>query len=298
MSSRTVFVTGASGIVGSSVATAFSQKGYKVYGLIRSEPHKTLLLLHEIIPVFGDFTKEDVLEKYIAESGIIVECASLTASSTLIEIVTRIAAKTGKCTDTSEEKKKVIWTTGVLQYPFEEKFLASTGVVPIVVRPSFVYGGNGGGVFKELFFREPEATLKIYGKAKKAFPWVHYADLAEAYLLIAQHKAESLRGKLFKVGSFENVPFHDDLFVACARAQGWKGKAERTGDNGTWVGDVEYIPDAPEGSFDKKVDWDIKEFDNSAAVQILGWKESHRNEELIKNMEIYYKAFKVWISTI
>jgi len=271
----------------------FARNGYKVYGLVRSKEkaQQSFLALHEIIPVIGDFDSVELLTKYIGESGIIIESASMTPSSTFIDTVADLAVKSGKTTDTGEEKL-VIWTTGMAQRPFEDKFLATKGIVPAVVRPCFIYGGNGGPNFQRLFFRKPEAKIKIYGLPKKRFPWIHCNDLAEGYLLLAKNKSQ-IGGKRFQIGNYEDVPFHDDLIIACARVQGWNGKAERTGQNGTWVGDVEYIAEALDGTYDKMIDWDIKEFENSAITN-LGWKPSHRNSEFIKNLDVYFHAYQVW----
>lgn len=49
----TVFVTGAAGLVGLSVAKTFKRQGYIVYGLVRSEEKAKALLREEIIPVMG-----------------------------------------------------------------------------------------------------------------------------------------------------------------------------------------------------------------------------------------------------
>jgi len=294
MSSKIVFVTGASGLVGSSVAAAFARKGYKVYGQVRSADKGKHLHILEVIPVVAELTDKAAIEKYILESGIIVESATMEPSSAFIDTVSQIAA-TSKCSDTGEEKT-VIWTTGFKQYAFEEKFLATPGIVPSVVRPTFIYGGNGGPNFRNMFFRPPPKAgekLKIYGKAKKSYTWVHCADLAEAYFLIAQKKL-AVRGKMFRVGSLEHVPEHDDLMIACAKAQGWQGKVERTGPGGRWVGDVEYIDPAPDGTYDKFVDIDIKELDNKTTVEILGWKPAHDNASIIRDIDVLYRAYKAW----
>jgi uncharacterized protein YbjT (DUF2867 family) len=49
-----VFVTGATGYVGFSVATALRRAGHRVWGLARSEAKARRLAQHEIEPVVGD----------------------------------------------------------------------------------------------------------------------------------------------------------------------------------------------------------------------------------------------------
>ncbi len=49
----TVFITGASGLIGLAVGKAFKRQGYIVYGLVRSEAKAKALIREEIIPVHG-----------------------------------------------------------------------------------------------------------------------------------------------------------------------------------------------------------------------------------------------------
>lgn len=51
--STSVLVFGALGYIGEGVAKAFRRHGYKVYGVLRDEAKKDLLLKNEIIPVVG-----------------------------------------------------------------------------------------------------------------------------------------------------------------------------------------------------------------------------------------------------
>ena len=49
-----VFVTGATGFIGSAVAAAFARRGHTVLGLARSKDKAAGLERHEIAPVIGN----------------------------------------------------------------------------------------------------------------------------------------------------------------------------------------------------------------------------------------------------
>ena len=67
---------------------------------------------------------------------------------------------------------------------FENKVLAtsSAALKTTVVRPGFVYGGQGGFV-ANLFYSEP---LVFQGRRDMRWSWVHVDDLAEGYVAIAR----------------------------------------------------------------------------------------------------------------
>jgi len=66
---------------------------------------------------------------------------------------------------------------------FENRVLAtsSAALKTTVVRPGFVYGGQGGFV-ADLFYSEP---LVIQGRRDMRWSWIHLSDLSEGYVAIA-----------------------------------------------------------------------------------------------------------------
>jgi len=93
-----------------------------------------------------------------------------------------------------------------------------------------------------IFFKPIQGKVKIYGNKDKRWAWCHVIDLGEAFPLIVENK-DKAKGKIFLVGSTENVPTFEQLVIATARVQGYNG-------------DFDYEP-APEGSFYKLVDFDV-----------------------------------------
>src|SRR5438309_5142533 len=70
-----VFVTGATGYVGWSVATAFRRAGHRVWGLTRSEAKARRLAQQEIEPVVGDLGDPKTYADVAAECAALVHAA-------------------------------------------------------------------------------------------------------------------------------------------------------------------------------------------------------------------------------
>lgn len=179
MSTTTVLVTGANGYIGRAVAVAYRAQGFKVYGLVRSEEKAkdARLLQEEVIPVIGEGAKPDGFKDILKECGMVIECSTLTESREILENLLKATIASGPCEDGT--KKIFVYTTGFKQRAHEPYLLENKDVIGVVVRPSFIYGGNGGPVFKYLFFKKIEGTLSIGGNPKKHFPWCHITDLAK-----------------------------------------------------------------------------------------------------------------------
>lgn len=67
---------------------------------------------------------------------------------------------------------------------YENRVLASScaSLKTTVIRPGFVYGGQGGFV-ADLFYSEP---LVIQGRRDMRWSWVHLDDLAEGYVAVVR----------------------------------------------------------------------------------------------------------------
>jgi len=276
--SKTVFVTGASGAVGRTIAITFRRHGYTVYGLVRSKERadKALLVQEEIIPVIGDSGDPKTYCDVIAKAGILVEASTLTSSPDYINNVIN-EAKKGRMEN--GDLKSVVWITGFLQYPFEPEVFKSEGVNVTSVRPSFLYGPNGGPAWREIFFKPlPVGKVQIHGKKDKRWPWCHVIDFGEALPLIIQN-IDKVKGRSVAVGSGENLPTYEELAIASARAQGYQGE-------------FEYVP-APDASFYQAVDLDIPNFDNSF-ITSLGWKPRFDNKNIISNIPILLESYKAF----
>jgi len=125
---------------------------------------------------------------------------------------------------------------------FENQVLAtsSESLKTTVVRPGFVYGGQGGFV-ADLFYSEP---LVIQGRRDMRWSWVHVDDLAEGYVAIgrAPRVVVDKQRKIFlflysrykyfiyflvyNLAAPNDNPTYEELRAAMAKAQGRKEKIE------------------------------------------------------------------------
>jgi nucleoside-diphosphate-sugar epimerase len=276
--SKSVFITGAAGAVGRTVAVTFRRHGYTVYGLVRSaeRARKAVLAMEEVIPVIGDSADPSTYCHIIAKCGIIVEASTLTPSDDFIKKMIHEAQK-GK-TETGD-LKVVLWVTGFMQYPFEEALYKSEGVKFAAVRPSFLYGSNGGPAFQYAFFasRKEGEKVKVYGNKDKHWPWCHVFDLGEAVTIIVNN-IDKVKGGYIRVGSGDHMPTYEEIMIASARADGY-------------TGDFEYVE--PTEEFHKIVEIDVPKFDNSLILS-LGWKPRFENKDLIANIPVLLASYKAF----
>jgi UDP-glucose 4-epimerase len=72
---------------------------------------------------------------------------------------------------------------------YENKILTTSSTsnyIPVVVRPGFVYGGQGGPIADMFFGQKLEEDLILHGTPDKRWSWVHVHDLGEGYVTIAK----------------------------------------------------------------------------------------------------------------
>ncbi|CAF4443473.1 unnamed protein product, partial [Adineta steineri] len=91
-----------------------------------------------------------------------------------------------------------------------------------VVRPGFVYGGQGGFV-ANLFYSEP---LVIQGRRDMRWSWVHVDDLGEGYVAIARAPRVVVDKQLYNLAAPNDNPTYEELRTAMAKAQGRKETIE------------------------------------------------------------------------
>ena len=170
-----VFITGASGYIGHSVAKAFRAKGHTVYGLVRSQDNANHLLTHEIWPIMGEMDNPESYRPILEEVEVAVHCA-FDYSPKGIENDEKVIDTILSVFSQNPYPRSLIYTSGVWVYGsrgtqvvdesmplnpleivkwrpnHEEKVLnaATQTLRPVVIRPGCVYGG-AGGMMKDIF---------------------------------------------------------------------------------------------------------------------------------------------------
>ncbi len=225
-----VFVTGASGYIGSVVAGKLRDFGHQVTGLARTEASAQKLETAGVQPVRGDLRDARVVLRAAREADAAIHLAQEYSADTvkldrlLVDTVLEEYRLTGRAFlytsgiwvlgDTGDREADETWPLNpaplVAWRPAHEQLvLQAQGARGIVIRPAVVYG-RGGGIVGDLARQGREAGVVRYvGTGENRWPFVHVEDLAALYVLALQAPAGSLyfaaAGPSFRVRDVANA---------------------------------------------------------------------------------------------
>ena len=241
-----LFITGASGYIGSVITELANADGYNIHGLSRTETSDAKLRSLGAVPVRGDLTSLEVLGRESAEADIVIHLATAYTISgppydtvwpvdkAALDAIAGSLAGTGKplvftsgtlivasdptgaeTTEASPQEPKPINTRGKAErYALE---LARQGIRITAVRLApYVYGRGGSGVklFMDMAANAGGVTCVDGGKNRTTV--VHVDDAAQLYLLAAQ---KGKAGEVFNASGATDVTARQ-LFEAMAAALG------------------------------------------------------------------------------
>lgn len=296
-----VFVTGATGYIGFTVAVALRRAGYRVSGLARSESKARRLMQHEIEPVIGDLADPKTYLEVASECALLVHTAfdysangvakDKTAIDTLLE-----AGRRGP------KPKTLLFTSGAWVYgdtgarmvdettppnppklvawrpAHEQMVLQAAGVRGLVIRPGDVYGGSGG--LTGPWFAGPSTGSPplVVGDGRNRPPMVHIDDLADAYVRVA---TSGLAAEIFNVNDQSRFAVLE-LATAAARAAGYGGEVRPTP-----------LPEARKtlGDFADALALS-QHVDARKVTRLLGWHPSHTG--FLDEADVYYRSWKAY----
>ncbi|HEV2446314.1 MAG TPA: NAD-dependent epimerase/dehydratase family protein [Candidatus Sulfopaludibacter sp.] len=198
-----IFVTGASGYIGSCVIEKLLGAGYRVAGLCRSGASARRIENLGATPVRGDLRDLAVIESAARESdGAIHLGMELSAEASqldrgAVEAILGGLRSSGKPFlytsgvwvmgntggQTADETSPVNPTPLVAWRPAHEQLvLQAQGIRGIVIRPAMVYG-RGGGIVASFVEAAKKGVVQFVGAGENRWPFVHVDDLADLYLL-------------------------------------------------------------------------------------------------------------------
>lgn len=240
-----VFLTGATGYIGSAICEALRASGHQAIGLARSEEKAALLASRGDQPLRGSLQEPDTLKEGCRQADAVIHCAlSFTPDAGEVDR----AAITAMLDALAGSNKPFIYTSGVWVYgdtgdrmlgevaplnppplvawrpAIEELVLGAKerGVRPMVFRPGMVFGRRGG--FLAGFFHDARThgAVRVIGDGKNYWSTVHADDLADLYLRALTRPAA---GELFIACG--GMPQQVNRFAeAVAEACGIPGKVE------------------------------------------------------------------------
>lgn len=198
-----VFVTGATGYIGSAVVERLIASGHQVSGLARSDDSAAKLTAAGVTPVRGDFlTPADVGAAARAADGVISLATTYDPSidgPALDAILVALGGSNkpfvytsgiwshGNTGDTVADETSPLNPAELVRWrvAVEERVLAAgkKGVRSVVIRPAIVYGRSGGMPAGFVQSAKEKGAAQYVGMGENRWPFVHVDDLADLYLL-------------------------------------------------------------------------------------------------------------------
>ena len=226
-----VFITGATGWIGSAIVRELVEGGHHVAGLVRSEGNRAALSALGATPVMGSLDDADVLRRAASEADGTIHTAFGIDFSKFAEMSQqerRVIELFGKVYEGSD--RPIVATAGFFLLPPGEKFteamfpaavdprfprtpeqpvaaIAKEGVRATVVRlPRSVHGrGERHGFVPMLARVAREKGMSAYiGDGDNLWPSVHRLDAAHLFCLALEHGAQ---GGPFHAVADEGVPY-------------------------------------------------------------------------------------------
>jgi nucleoside-diphosphate-sugar epimerase len=228
-----VFMTGASGWVGSAVAKDLIEAGHQVVGLVRSEVKAAILRATGVEPLVGSLTDVDVLKKGAETADGVIHTAYGHDRTKMAEAAQEDAAAIETFGSVFAGTKRPIVVTGALGLlppgqtfteetppgPFNPAFprvseqtaaaLAERGIRATTVRlPRVVHGaGETHGFIPQLIALARQKSVSAYvGAGENLLPAVHLFDAARVFRLALENGSE---GGPFHAVAEDGVPFRE-----------------------------------------------------------------------------------------
>jgi nucleoside-diphosphate-sugar epimerase len=198
-----VFLTGATGYIGSAVADSLRQGGHTLTGLARTNDAAARLTAAGIQPVAGDFADPSRVGSAAQNADGVISLATTydpNVDGPAIDAILEALAGSDKpfvytsgiwshgdtagqvVDETSPPRPAalVAWRQAV-----EERVLAGAqrGIRSVVIRPAIVYGRGAGIPAGFVDSARKEGAARFVGTGENRWPFVHVDDLADLYLL-------------------------------------------------------------------------------------------------------------------
>jgi nucleoside-diphosphate-sugar epimerase len=295
-----VLITGINGYAGFHAALAFAAAGHTVEGLTRDASNQRLneLRRHQVKIITGDIRQPDQWVDAINRADVFIHTVMdhsdpIGSDRTLFKTLENLTGRT-------RAPLRFIYTTGcsihgklpelimdectganpdhflAFRLALEAEALALTNVRTVVVRPGFMYGCDGHNSMAARWFAMAGSEPVVFrGDREKGWSWIHIADLARAYVLVAE-ASRAIDGEVFCLAD-EQRPKVLDVMQACLSVANHK--------SGLVFGD-------PVESDLASTWFDQNEFITSAKAQrLLSWTPRHTG--VIDTIQSFYASWRV-----
>ncbi len=206
-----IFLTGATGYLGSSVRSALVTAGHQVTALVRDETKAGAVRGAAVTPVVGDMRDRDLIRRLAAEADAVIATASPgdeTSSAADHDFVGavldglrpgRVLVRTGGAwvygsgAGLTEDSPLAPPALVAWRVALDARALAADGIRSVLVEPGIAYG-HGAGIPALLAAGERTGDgLRLIGPGSQHWTTIHVDDLAELYLAAVERGAAGTR---------------------------------------------------------------------------------------------------------
>lgn len=208
-----IFLTGATGYIGSAVLDAMIKGGHRVTAIARDPERAEKLLAKGATPVIAEMGLPKIYVPLLAAADAVVHTALESSPRGVqvdrLAIETMLAAQRdamavdgkaraflytsgvwvlGRTTRAAEEDSPLDPPPHVAWRPAHEDLVlaaASSALRPVVIRPGIVYGG-GRGIVSDLIKDALNGIVRVVGPGKNRWPCVYDHDLGDLYVRILE----------------------------------------------------------------------------------------------------------------
>ena len=209
-----VFITGATGYIGGSVAAKLLQGGHSVLGLVRTEDKAAQLKQRGIEPLIGTLADFKTIAHAATQSDAVINTASADDSFAVEAIIQGLAGSGKPFIHTSGtsvvsdraggEYSDATFNEDTPFEPLPERMLrvaidravligARKNIRSVVIRPSLIYGRGHGlnpnsvQVPNLVALAKKHGVARHVGRGLNVWSHVHLDDLVDLYLLALEH---------------------------------------------------------------------------------------------------------------
>ena len=243
-----IFMTGASGYIGGTVAESLIKAGHSVSGLARAEASAAKLRAHGIQPVQGELSAHRIVREAARAADAVINCADAADPFVVAAIVEGLAGSGKAFLHTSGSSvigdkaagkfSPKIHHEDTPSEPLAEKIqrvavdrvvlgAASQGVRSVVLCPSLIYGegrgANPDSIQVPSLIRQAvkSGVARYIGAGENVWSTVHIDDVAGAFLLALE---AARAGSFFYIENGEASL--KSIVEAIARLAGTRGPAQ------------------------------------------------------------------------
>lgn len=208
-----IFLTGATGYIGSAVLDAMIKGGHRVTAIARDPEKAEKLLAKGATPVIAELGLPKIYLPLLKSTDAVVHTAFESSSRGVqvdkLAIETMLTAQRdamaadgkaraflytsgvwvlGRTAKAAEEDSPLDPPAHVEWRPAHEDLVlasASAGLRPVVIRPGLVYGG-GRGIVSDLIKDALNGIVRVVGPGKNRWPCVYDHDLGDLYVRVLE----------------------------------------------------------------------------------------------------------------